>query len=65
MCASSSIRYSSDPRLRFQMEANSDPLMLCQTLNSAPGNAAVAEKNCSANATPNPEFCMPTSMAIV
>ena len=37
--------YSSESRLLPQCDARMDPLILCQTLNSAPGNAAFAEKN--------------------
>ena len=40
--------------------ANAAPDKLCQMLNSAPGNAAAAEKYCTASATPRPEFCIPT-----
>ena len=56
---------SSVSLLRPQSDARKAPLMLCHKLNSAPGSAAVAEKDCMARATPSPEFCMPTSKAIV
>ena len=63
--SSSFNRYSSDVLLLLHTEASNEPLMLCQTLNKAPGRAAVAEKNSVARATPRPEFCMPTSIAMV
>jgi hypothetical protein len=43
--SSSFNRYSSDVLFLLHTEASNEPLMLCQTLNSALGNAAVAEKN--------------------
>ena len=43
--SSSFNRYSSDVLFLLHTEASNEPLMLCQTLNSAPGKAAVAEKN--------------------
>ena len=43
--SSSFNRYSSEALLLFHTEASNEPLMLCQTLNRAPGKAAVAEKN--------------------
>ena len=43
--SSSFNRYSSEALLLLHNEASNEPLMLCQTLNRAPGKAAVAEKN--------------------
>ena len=43
--SSSFNRYSSDALFLLQIDANNEPLMLCQTLKRAPGKAAVAEKN--------------------
>jgi hypothetical protein len=43
--SSSFNKYSSDALFLLQIDASNEPLMLCQTLNRAPGKAAVAEKN--------------------
>ena len=45
--------------------ASNEANIFCQTLNIAPGKAAIEEKNFIASATLNPEFCIPTSIAIV
>ena len=46
------------------MRATIAPLMLCQTLNTAPGMVAKgkAAKCITANEVAKPEFCIPTSM---
>ena len=48
-----------------QYAAINAPDKLCQTENTAPGSAASGEKYCFASPPARPEFCMPTSMAIV
>ena len=50
---------------RLLMAAKIEPDMLCQTLNTAPGKAAAMPKNCLERAAARPEFCIPTSMAMV
>ncbi len=51
--------------LNLHQPANIEPDRLCQILKIAPGKAAAAEKYFTANATLNPEFCIPTSIPIV
>jgi len=48
-----------------QYPASNAPEMLCQTLKMAPGSALSGVKYFMASATAKPEFCIPTSMAIV
>ena len=48
--------------LKLQYPARNDPDKLCHILNMAPGIAAITEKCLTANATLNPEFCMPISI---
>ncbi|KPC99279.1 hypothetical protein LR69_02548 [Geobacillus sp. BCO2] len=48
--------------LRLKIAARIDPDMLCHTLKMALGTAAKGEKLAVAIATPNPEFCIPTSI---
>ena len=43
----------------------SAPLILCHILKIAPGNAEAIPKNCFDNAAASPEFCIPTSIAMV
>ena len=45
--------------------AKNAPEILCQILNIVPGKAAATPKNCRESAAAKPEFCIPTSMAIV
>ena len=52
--------------LRAKKRATTAPLMLCHTLNIAPGMVArgKAAKWVAARLLASPEFCIPTSMAI-
>ena len=48
-----------------QTEASMEPERLCHREKTAPGRAAAAEKYLRARATASPEFCIPTSIAMV